>query len=200
MKFTLYNPIEPVHILCWFSELKIWQTACFTLCKDSKILDLGYTSFPFIDSCGSYATRRPTTTVHVQEQPTLAFIVASYGAVSPKYVRREARSRSQGLQEGTSGCSPGITQAISSPRQSTSASDRLKGVPPSCSQSSLLCSGTQLVFSSHGAPPPKFSSLLGMVWGTSYSLLVQFPCHNCRLNSIDPRCITEVVIKEQLLI
>ena len=97
-----------------------------------------------------------------KNKSTLAFIVASYAPVSAKSVRREARSRSPVLQEGTSGCSPGIAQAIFSPLQSTSACDRLKDGPPSCSQSSLLCSGTQRVFSSHGAPPPKCSSLLGM--------------------------------------
>lgn len=106
-------------------------------------------------------------------------------------MRKGARSRSPVLLEGTSGCSPGITQATSAPAQSTSASDRLKGVPPSCSPSSLLCSKQQ-VFSSHGAHPPECSSSVDMVQGTAHLLSAQSDGRNCHLNSIAPAAQIEI--------
>ena len=107
-------------------------------------------------------------------------------------MRRGARSRSPVLQEGTSGCSLGITQATSAPAQSTSASNRLKGVPPSCSPSSLLCSGKQQVFSSHGAHPPECSSSVDMVQVTAHLLSAQSDGRNCHLNSIAPAAQIEI--------
>jgi len=121
----------------------------------------------------------------------LAFIGVVSDAVWPESVRRGARSRSPVLLEGTSGCSPGITQATSAPAQSTSASDRLKGVPPSCSPSSLLCSKQQ-VFSSHGAHPPECSSSVDMVQGTAHLLSAQSDGRNCHLNSIAPAAQIEI--------
>jgi hypothetical protein len=139
------------------------------LCKDSKILVLTYTiSFPLIEPCRFFILCNPssdynTSCTRTTGQVHAAFIVASpsHVAASAKSVRREARSRSPVLQGGTSGCSPGTAQAIASPLQSPSACGRPKGGPPSCSRSSLLCSGTRRAFSSHGAPPPECASSLG---------------------------------------
>lgn len=128
-------------------------------------------------------------TIQASRKLILAFTVGAFDADWSKVGRKPAHSMNLVPQGDTSGCSPGISQATSSPPRSGVVCGRSRGVHPFYSQSILLCSSKQPEFSSCGSHPPKCSSLVGRLKGTVHFLLVRSPCRSCLLNSIARHCI-----------